>query len=263
MYYKNVVVLRTNEYSSYWNEILSDLSPDIFPLIVKDSRVKNISFTDLSSVDFNFENISALELKVCNDMQWRFGDYVLYLADWYLEKNSISYDFIWVVEPDIFLNTSLDKIIHNMNYDQSDFCSTYFSTAKDDWIWSKYISEINMNKPYKTFFPFLRVSKNLVRNLYEARRKAPSLANDEVFVASYVGNKNISFTLFSNSLQYNLNAFSYGLPHYVPMIKLFNNSKYEIYHPAFFSFSLFIKNIIKKRAYKKILKRILLLDNED
>lgn len=221
MHYKNVLVLRSNENNIRWKEILNNVFDEIKVVVVFDNSKSLPNYPELDLVLFNNTNVDKLGLMSCDDMTWRFGDYVFYLVSYHLKNKNITFDYIWLVEPDVFLKKNIIDIISSFNDNPAAFLTTYFSDANDSWNWSKYTKDLGLIKPYKTFFPFVRVNRKLVEFLYDKRLKTNTLANDEVFVASFLGSSDFSVGLFSELLKYNRNSFSYGIPHFIPFIKYY------------------------------------------
>ena len=262
-HFRNIIVLRTNIYSARWDTIFSKLPSNVKIMVVADCRNENFVFNNGISIGYNIDNVSCLKLPLADDMQWRFGDYAIYLADDYLKNNEITYDYIWIIEPDFHITIDFYSFICGFDSNDADFITTYFEPADDSWMWSKYSNEMGYQKVYKTFFPFVRLKSNLVSELLDSRIKYPSLANDESFVASFIGNNNFKFDLFSNYIKYNRNSFSYRLPHYIPFIRYYLQAKSDIYHPAFDRFLDYAEHLKKRSSWKKVLKRVLLINNYD
>lgn len=263
LHYRNVIVLRTNIYSKRWNELFSKLPSDIKVLIVKDTRKKHYDYTSGNSIDYNDFNIKELGLMCADDMQWRFGDYALYLADHYLNRINISYDYMWLVEPDLYVKDDIYSFICHFDNNNSDFITSYFEIANDSWMWHKYKKELNVHEVYKTFFPLVRVNRNVIHDLLSRRVKYPSMANDESFVASFVANGKLSVDVFSSHFKYTRNSFSYKFPHYLPFIRFLYFRCHDLYHPAFDSFKEYMMHLIKRSSWKVIIKRLFMINNND
>jgi len=265
MKYKNVIVLRTHFFSQRWHDILIKLSPAYYVVVVIDGRVQELRYDDFKVVKFNVPNVSSLELKTANDMQWRFGDYALYLAHNALKNDNITYDYMWLVEPDVYMRAPFSEMISSCAENSYDLLTSYFGVAGPDWMWCKYRHELSSKNVYMTFFPFMRLSNRLVTDLISERIKLNTMANDESFVGTFVGNNNYSVNLFSSysEVNYSRNSFSYRLPHYLPFIKKRIMPKYNLFHPCFDTFGDYLNHIIKKGSWKNILKRFFFIENKD
>ena len=258
---KNILLLRTNQFSKRWYNILKGiLDPDIYPFIALDNKNGKISYGGIPTILFNTHNINDLGLKIAKDMQWRFGDYALYL----LNSVVTEYDYIWLVEPDVYVrNTSIDSLIKSFNSESSDFICSYFDVADKNWMWSKYLHELQEDKAYKTFFPLIRISKKAVEYLYAERIKLETLANDEVFVATKLNAAGFKISRFSDFTHYSYskNSFSYRLPHYYPLLKLYG--KDDFYHPVHDRASDYINHLVYKKSWKAVIKMMLNINNKD
>lgn len=257
---KNLLILRTNFFSKRWFDIIKKLPVDYKVIIVADNKKNDFFYPGIETVYFNEKNVTAAGLNVVDDMQWRYGDYVLYLA----ESIYSDYDYIWLVEPDVYINyDNIIKFFELYERDESDYICSYFGSADENWMWSKYLSEINENEGFRTFFPLIRIGREPVLFLYDERKKCPSLANDEVFVATKLKNHGFSISTFDSqsSVKYDKNHFSYRMPHYYLYIK--NKKGLSIFHPVFDDFKSYFKHLVVKKSWKTLVKRTIGIRNDD
>lgn len=255
-----LVILRTNFYSERWDHLLKGIAEDYKVIVVADTTKNKFVYDDFEMVSFNSESVNKAGLIETKDMQWRFGDYVLYLAHSAYSK----YDFIWLLEPDVYINEdSLITFFEKFKQSQKDYICSYFSEAEDNWAWTKYLPELDEKKGFRTFFPLIRISRNAVDYLYSERLKHFSLANDELFVATKLGNSNFSVSTFDqeSDIKYSKKYFSYRLPHYFYFVKHIKNN--AIFHPVFDGFFLYLKQMYIKKSWKVIVKNALGLSNND
>ena len=250
---KNIIVFRTNKYYPQWQSILKDLSKSFKVIIVCDESNGNVDYSDINKIPFSKIEVKKIGLKDFEGMQWRCGDYAIYLA----HSSLTDYDNIWLIEPDVYFNkSSLSNLIKNTESIDDDLLVTYFSESESTWYWNKFACDLNVGKPYKCFFPLLRISKSAVEYLLEKRRELESLANDESFVATVLANSKFSISEFRNvtSINYSMNTFSYKYPHLSSLIK---NNKWDIYHPCFYNKSEYFRHLFHKGSWKNYFKKII------
>lgn len=255
---KDLLVLRTNIPSKYWEENFEDLKDFFHIIVISDERKNKVGFSKYTKIKFDMDSISSLNLITSDDMQWRFGDYALYLSNAYISD----YRYIWLVEPDVFFNKIHPKDFFSL-YESIDvdLITSYFSRSDESWPWHSYKNEINVNEVYKSFFPLLRVSRKAVNMIYGDRVSFHTLANDESFFASRLIENNLTYSTFDKhpDVIYNKNSFSFRLPHYSKFIW----GDKSIYHPVFHDFRGYTLHLIKRESWKKLIKRIFGIDNID
>ena len=263
-HYTNILILRSNNYSKKWHGILDGLNSDILPLIVLDEKSDNVNYGNIKTLIFSKNIVEDLKLTHTNDMQWRFGDYCLYIVNDFLSKNNITFDYLWMVEPDVLVTEEFSELIKVFSENDTDFLCSYLDKATSDWMWYKYKKDFSNSIIYRTFFPLIRVSARTVDFLYNSRVNNPTLANDEVFVATTISNNNFKTSCFNSSskIVYDRNSFSYMLPHYVPFVELYRK-KATIYHPAFDDFSLYLSHLKRRGSWKHVIKNIFGKKNKD
>lgn len=255
---KDLLVLRTNTPSKYWEDKFEDLKDDFQIIVISDERKNNVGFSKYTKIKFDLDSISDLNLITSDDMQWRFGDYALYLSNAYISD----YRYIWLLEPDVFFNKINPKDFFSL-YESIDvdLITSYFSPSDENWPWQSYKNEINVKVVYKSFFPLLRVSRKAVNIIYRDRVNFHTLANDESFFASRLIENNLTYSTFdiNPEIIYNKNTFSFRLPHFNKFIC----GNKSIYHPVFHDFKGYIMHLIKRKSWKKLIKRFFGIDNMD
>lgn len=251
---KDLIVLRTHVPNSRWEKDLNILSKKFDIIIIADERRNKVGMDQFEKIIFNDDNIKALDLFMTNDMQWRFGDYALYLAHVnYKEK----YRHIWLFEPDVYFNNiRVEDFISLFDKNNDDLLIAYFGLAGDDWAWSKYLPELKEDVAYKCFFPVLRIKYDAVEYLYCERKKISSLVNDEMFVASKLANNNFSISNWSDNVNLgNLSeSFVWKNSYFIPFIK---SQKNKVYHPVCDNFLDFFRHVKKRKSWKHAFKLIL------
>lgn len=257
---KDLIVLRTNTYSAYWEKNLQVVKDFFHIIIIADERQCDVGFNDFLKVQFTYDTINQIGLSPDKDMYWRCGDYALYLAD----SLNLNYRYLWLLEPDVYFNDiSLKAFLEKFDSVDSDLLTSYFNEAPNHWPWYEFGRNISgENDVYQCFFPMTRFSKNLVKFLRCNRSSVIDKINDECYVANIISGKEYSVSEFSESpgIIYNKNSFSYRLPHY---IKLIRSRKYNLYHPVMFNFNDFLNHMFKKGSWKKVIKNIFIKNNED
>lgn len=147
---KDLIVFRTHIQNSRWEKDLNVLSKKFDIMIIADERRNNVGMDQFEKIIFNDENIKALDLFTTKDMQWRFGDYALYLAHVNYKKK---YRYIWLFEPDVYFNDiRVEDFISLFDKNDDDLLIAYFGLANDEWPWSKYLIEIKEDVAYSCFF---------------------------------------------------------------------------------------------------------------
>ncbi|MBT0730302.1 hypothetical protein [Rosenbergiella nectarea] len=255
---KDLLVLRTNISSKYWEEKFEDLKDNFHIIVISDERENKVGFSKYTKIKFDIDSISSLNLMTCDDMQWRFGDYALYLAD----VCSPSYRYIWLIEPDVYFNKIEPKDFFSL-YESidTDLLTSYFEPSDKAWPWHSYKNELNVDIVYKSFFPLLRVSQKAINIIYADRVLLKTLANDESFFASRLIENKLTYETFDchPDISYNKNTFSFRLPHFSKFVRGDSN----IYHPVFHDLNGYINHLIKRESWKKIIKRIFGINNVD
>jgi len=256
---KDLVVLRTNIHSSYWELNLKSLGDKYHVIVVADERKGNVGFEQFKKIQFTSDNVMNIGLSVDEDMYWRCGDYALYLAD----SLGLEYRYLWLVEPDVYLNGIEFEDFMNKYLDNGeDFLTSYYNTASQEWPWYKYGKVISEGPVYQSFFPLVRFTKQLIVYLQSERKKLKEKINDECFVANIIVGKKFTINEFYNcsEIKYDRNSFSFRLPHYVNFIY---KKKYDLYHPVMFSLKDFFCHMYNKRSFKRVIKSIFIKNNKD
>lgn len=244
---KDLIVFRTHVKNSRWEDDLKILSKKFDIIIIADERRNNVGMNQFEKIIFNDESVRALGLFITEDMQWRFGDYALYLAHVNYKKK---YRYIWLFEPDVYFNDiEVEDFISLFEEKNDDLLIAYFQLANEAWPWSKYINEIGESIPYQCFFPVLRIKHDAVEYLYNERKKNPCLANDEIFVASKLANNNFHISNWTDNTNIDASgeSFAWHNAHFIPFIK---SKKNKVYHPAFDNFLDFLIHIKKCKSWK-------------
>ncbi|GAA4491061.1 galactose-binding domain-containing protein [Gluconacetobacter tumulicola] len=156
---------------------------------------------------------------------WKCGDYILYA----LNANYSSFDYYWIVEPDVIINIE-DKIGFFKKIDtlsNDDFLSSFMHKSEDDWYWKSSMSKI-YETVYRSFYPLVRVSRKAADFLYKERKNLANIfekdenissigwPNDEVFTATVLKNNGYSCNDLNNIIHcYDPNHFnSFTLAHH-------------------------------------------------
>lgn len=124
---------------------------------------------------------------------WRCGDYFYYVA----RENKPNYDFYWLVESDVFINTGeLTDVFDKLNASTADFLAPHLGPRDRRWGWHRTVRQ-SYPEIYGCVFPITRLSARAIDHLHAARRSAVipqtpaamnSWPNDEAFVATELHN---------------------------------------------------------------------------
>jgi hypothetical protein len=111
---------------------------------------------------------------------WRCGDYC------YAVTKSVrpSYDFYWLIEPDVRINTSsLQGFFAQFESSTADYLAPRFGPRDATWIWSQTIRPLGL-APYGGLFPVSRMSARAIDHVYALRRSLsakPAIANPDAW----------------------------------------------------------------------------------
>lgn len=130
-----------------------------------------------------------------DDFGWRCGDYGFYLARAQYPETAT----IWMIENDVRIaGTDPAAFFRKFRDEKADFVASYLSPAEADWPWYKTLQARDA-RPFKCFFPVVRLSSHAIDLLREKRRSQARRwnrrwlwPNDEGFVATTLVNAGIA-----------------------------------------------------------------------
>lgn len=251
---RNAIILRTHFFSKSWNDILHKLKKDFNIIVIADTRKNNFQYKDFLQIEFNEANVSQLGLNPVIDMQWKCGDYALYLA-----YKAQAFTYAWLIETDVFLGfNDINDFFSLFEKDNSDLLCAYYQKAREDWFWFSYTK--NHDVIYRGYLPICRVKGNIIDYLIEERIKENANTNDEAFIINTIKttlNGSVKdFQEFAHTL-YNNKTHSWRGVHYIKYLHFFFQNSRKIFHPVSESFMEYKDMFIKKKAlhyFKEALK---------
>lgn len=156
---------------------------------ITDSLQAELDATQLQLEVFSGQTLASMGLNYCHPrIGWLCGDY-----SYYIMKASCSWDYLWLVEPD--LSITFDPLANFFNLftvNPADFIAFRLGLAPRAWYWHEKIQDAYPDfSPFLCQFPITRISWEAAGVLYEERvklsqRLLPQQAfpNDESFVAT-------------------------------------------------------------------------------
>jgi hypothetical protein len=189
-------------------------------LIVCDERRGVVDMGGRHKVGYTVPKLRELGLLPHPKCGWRCGDYAYYVA----RRAFPDYDFYWLTEPDVLLNTDdLAAFIAAFGTSPADFLASRLRPANDGWDWYRTMAD-RYAQVYGCIFPITRLSGRAIDHLHAARRAArqpPSdeifaaWPNDEVFVATELMNHGFACADFNGVRpgSYTEHSLRTGLPH--------------------------------------------------
>ncbi len=154
-----------------------------------DERAGEVDFCARPKVGFDSRTLRGLGLYAHPNCGWRCGDYFYYV----IRTARPDYDFYWMVEPDVRINTNnLAAFMATFAAQKHDFLAPQFGPRNNQWGWTRTILPTGM-APHGCLYPITRLSARAIDHMFAVRRahsaderlaNADSWPNDEVFTAS-------------------------------------------------------------------------------
>ena len=202
---KTVIGIRTHKWGAFEKEIYNYLATYFGKdhiYIVMDETKNYVEVPD----HYNKISISQKYLKEqllleytsnSRGLLWLCGDYFYYAL-----SNQVDADYYWLIETDVrFTFNDATGFFNQFSANNHDALLCRFSSANEDWYWSKHAKLID-SQPYKCFFPLSRLSKKAITYCQLERRKLTSKCiesnsihlypNDEELVATTVHKHKLS-----------------------------------------------------------------------
>ena len=195
---------------------------DAYTNVLKD---KNVVFISDFLPDYSANNVIHIDDQVCADNNYRkinttIGEYTSWAKVFYYLKEHLLYDYYWIIEDDVYLNsTKIDQILENCDTLDDDFlyAGWYKDYSKGDkwhhWRWNmQYFEKENLKGSLN---PIVRLSYKMMVLVYYERYIRNRFVLLEVMFASIVSKYNLKktfiqhneidiFALYKNSvLKYN------------------------------------------------------------
>lgn len=194
---KTVIGLRTHKWGEFEKEIYNYLityfgKNNVY--IVMDETQNHVevsSYYNKISISKEYLKQQSLLEYTSNSrgLLWLCGDYFYYAL-----SNQVDADYYWLIETDVrFTFNNASDFFNKFSENDHDALLCRFSSATDDWYWSKHAKLINF-KPHKCFFPLSRLSRKAINYCLQERRRLTSKCikgnsidlypNDEALVAT-------------------------------------------------------------------------------
>ncbi|MBZ5981201.1 hypothetical protein [Leuconostoc gasicomitatum] len=170
---KTVVGIRATHFSLDLEDVFQTIK-NIFPgftvyVVVDETNKKKSgafpSYMNLLMIDDQLLDDLGLYYK-SKKIGWIAGDYAYYIAlkyDW---------DFMWMIEPDVFIGQDSFKILQEAQKSQVDLVGTNINIRSDNWPWTKRMrSTTQFHTISGVFFPLTRVSRRLAVAALKIRRE--------------------------------------------------------------------------------------------
>lgn len=192
---KHCIIIRTHFINEQIQNLASQLSnifkiEDIFTAIdaSKWSNEEKARHKSHNSIIIDKQEINLLELPYFEKWGWQCGDYFLYAT-----AKKTSYEYYWMIEPDVGFDTNDFSSLIEKTYDSSvDFLAVGHGKRAEDWYWSKTLAP-NIEK-FGCLFPLTRTSRRALNFLIAERillgkclNESPNSTNwpnDEAFLSS-------------------------------------------------------------------------------
>lgn len=164
---------------------------------------------------------------------WVAGDYSYYLLlkyDW---------DYMWLIEPDVYISPDLFELVKKLDQNNVDLIGAWYGERNQDWVWSKRLRQsTKFNRVFWIFFPFTRLSRDLVLNALKVRQeitqtvteKNIKLPNDESVIGTVANWKKMSTLVLKDEYPEELKYFNLRVRYNFQDIK----DKSGIFHPVDF-----------------------------
>lgn len=169
---KTVIGIRCTEYNEKTQQVY-DMMHRIFPhysihFIVDNTQGKNRNFPDDLNVIYMTNDLLKDLGLFYHDKRigWKAGDYGYYLS------LKFSWDYMWLVEPDVFISKDMDKIFHELDSESLDLITTKYGERNTSWPWTNRLrNTTNFYRIFWCFFPLTRVSRSLVEKSFIIRQE--------------------------------------------------------------------------------------------
>lgn len=184
---KALIGLRTNSWSEDEQRLYSHLSSvEKYSIcVVFHNRPAEVKLP-CPVVDIDNKWISKHGLRAVRGWGWRCGDYFLYA----MREAFPSFDYYWLIEPDVFFFGSVPEFFSIFEGVESDFLGTYIHSVERNSIWGRGMPDMPL---WATIFALTRFSARAIDSLFLLRQaysksEIPerTFSNDEVFCMSHL-----------------------------------------------------------------------------
>lgn len=192
-----MILLRTTEISRVIVEFSNALAAasDLPIVLFVDERNGPVDAGGRPKLGFDRRTYADMGLYVSPDVGWRCGDYGFYIA----RRSFPDAEHLWMIDYDVRLTGDARRFFEVIgSRGDLDFVAPKLQPADDGWWWSKYLVSSDA-RPWRCFFPVIRLSAHAVEALYEKRRahsrqlsRVAMWPNDEGFVATTLVNTGLT-----------------------------------------------------------------------
>ena len=232
----NVYILRaylTNEQTlKAWEKILKDLPNDRCFILydnTKNTMDTNSEFYNIykDKIILHTENDSKNKNSLHDNIKTNPEASIIIAYDYISSK--INFDYLWLIEEDVYVDGSLKDIIYKFNNDKSDILAKDIEEYKDNQNWNNWSNlsgeykNLELDKQVKVFLPIIRFSHNYLEIL--KANLGISSGFCEIYFVTLAKNNNLTYNNLPN------NIFGEYYAHKViNLSNLPNNNDNKVYH---------------------------------
>lgn len=166
-----LVAIRAKEYSEeVENAVIMAKSiwPDNQVVVISDAIEKEEPFPKHLDVIYITKTVlDELQLFYLRDkIGWAAGDYAYLVAlrrDW---------DFMWLIEPDVFVSEDMYGLLRNLADKPVDLIATNINKRNENWVWTQRLrATTQFHTITGAFFPLTRLSRRLAEEILPIRQE--------------------------------------------------------------------------------------------
>ncbi|HDF5854737.1 TPA: hypothetical protein PEN63_002269 [Staphylococcus aureus] len=236
---KKIIGIRCTNYDDqvkYTYEIIKTIFPNYPIYFIVDSTKNQVNdFPNNLNVEYmTTDKLDELNLYHSDPkIGWIAGDYSYYLLMKY------SWDYMWLIEPDVYISPDLYELVRKIDQNEVDLIGAWYGERDNKWAWSKRLRQsTKFNKVFWVFFPFTRLSRDLVVSSLKVRQeikqtiiqKNLKLPNDESVIGTVTNWKNMSTLALKSKYPEEMKYFNLRVRYNFQDIK----DKTGIFHPVDF-----------------------------
>lgn len=163
--------------------------------VLVDERTGSVGDCRFPKLSLNKKTYGGLGLHLPGDVGWRCGDYGFYLA----RRHYPQVEHFWMIEDDVRITGDTRLFFERFAArPEFDLLAARLRPAGLDWWWWAHLASSDA-KPYRCFFPVVRLSGRAIDTLYAKRRRHSRLPsrialwpNDEAFVATTIARSRLN-----------------------------------------------------------------------
>lgn len=130
------------------------------------------------------------------DMKYSL-DSVLYFVYERLASDGCDFDYVWLIEDDVYCDGNLDACLEMSSDDEKDFLATFvedYDVHKNgDWVWWNDVTKATfpLEERVKSFFPVTRYSKRFLECIHDHIGEESGFC--EVYIPSLAKNRGYTY----------------------------------------------------------------------